>query len=153
MPGTHCNGIWNNKRNLLGIYANYKEIRRGMCALDWIGFTNQKNAQESKTCIMQWKLGEKKKRLYCSIVQRVYRVQRKFSFQNVVLLSNVFLFSVFLYFFYVFQLSRFTLLTWNPFQWCSQFNDVGKVGKTQIPIRLIVPASQCGSLIGMCVIE
>lgn len=34
VPGTHCNGIWNNKRNLLGIYANYKEIRRGMCALD-----------------------------------------------------------------------------------------------------------------------
>ncbi|KRK05397.1 uncharacterized protein Dyak_GE27819 [Drosophila yakuba] len=33
-------------------------------------------------------------------------------------------------------------------EWCSQFNDVGKVGKTQIPIRLIVPASQCGSLIG-----
>lgn len=35
------------------------------------------------------------------------------------------------------------------FQWCSQFNDVSTSnGKTQIPIRLIVPASQCGSLIG-----
>lgn len=34
-------------------------------------------------------------------------------------------------------------------QWCSQFNDNSPSGgKTQIPIRLIVPASQCGSLIG-----
>lgn len=37
-------------------------------------------------------------------------------------------------------------------QWCSQFNDATPTcgGKTQIPIRLIVPASQCGSLIGKC---
>lgn len=35
------------------------------------------------------------------------------------------------------------------FQWCSQFNDNTTTGgKTQVPIRLIVPASQCGSLIG-----
>ncbi|XP_037720203.1 poly(rC)-binding protein 3 isoform X7 [Drosophila subpulchrella] len=40
--------------------------------------------------------------------------------------------------------SAFTLIT-KKFE---EFNDVGKVGKTQIPIRLIVPASQCGSLIG-----
>lgn len=34
-------------------------------------------------------------------------------------------------------------------QWCSQFNDNATTGgKTQVPIRLIVPASQCGSLIG-----
>lgn len=34
-------------------------------------------------------------------------------------------------------------------EWCSQFTDVATSGgKTQIPIRLIVPASQCGSLIG-----
>lgn len=34
-------------------------------------------------------------------------------------------------------------------QWCSQFQDnTNAQGKTQIPIRLIVPASQCGSLIG-----
>lgn len=33
-------------------------------------------------------------------------------------------------------------------EWCSQFNDSPGGGKTQIPIRLIVPASQCGSLIG-----
>lgn len=32
-------------------------------------------------------------------------------------------------------------------EWCSQFSD-SPGGKTQIPIRLIVPASQCGSLIG-----
>ncbi|XP_065720826.1 poly(rC)-binding protein 3 isoform X3 [Drosophila suzukii] len=44
--------------------------------------------------------------------------------------------------------SAFTLITKKFEEWCSQFNDVGKVGKTQIPIRLIVPASQCGSLIG-----
>lgn len=36
-----------------------------------------------------------------------------------------------------------------PQQWCSQFQDnTNAQGKTQIPIRLIVPASQCGSLIG-----
>uniref|UniRef100_A0A034W3G1 Poly(RC)-binding protein 3 n=2 Tax=Bactrocera TaxID=47832 RepID=A0A034W3G1_BACDO len=40
--------------------------------------------------------------------------------------------------------SAFTLIT-KKFE---EFSDVGKVGKTQIPIRLIVPASQCGSLIG-----
>ncbi|XP_032599349.1 poly(rC)-binding protein 3 isoform X8 [Drosophila grimshawi] len=40
--------------------------------------------------------------------------------------------------------AAFTLIT-KKFE---EFNDVGKVGKTQIPIRLIVPASQCGSLIG-----
>ncbi|XP_030388259.1 poly(rC)-binding protein 3 isoform X2 [Scaptodrosophila lebanonensis] len=40
--------------------------------------------------------------------------------------------------------SAFTLIT-KKFE---EFNDIGKVGKTQIPIRLIVPASQCGSLIG-----
>ncbi|XP_034110987.1 poly(rC)-binding protein 3 isoform X4 [Drosophila albomicans] len=40
--------------------------------------------------------------------------------------------------------SAFTLIT-KKFE---EFNEVGKVGKTQIPIRLIVPASQCGSLIG-----
>ncbi|XP_012155480.1 CAR1 transcription factor isoform X2 [Ceratitis capitata] len=44
--------------------------------------------------------------------------------------------------------SAFTLITKKFEEWCSQFSDVGKVGKTQIPIRLIVPASQCGSLIG-----
>ncbi|XP_062137309.1 poly(rC)-binding protein 3 isoform X5 [Drosophila sulfurigaster albostrigata] len=44
--------------------------------------------------------------------------------------------------------SAFTLITKKFEEWCSQFNEVGKVGKTQIPIRLIVPASQCGSLIG-----
>ncbi|XP_065360897.1 poly(rC)-binding protein 3 isoform X4 [Calliphora vicina] len=45
--------------------------------------------------------------------------------------------------------SAFTLITKKFEEWCSQFNnDVGKGGKTQIPIRLIVPASQCGSLIG-----
>jgi hypothetical protein len=34
-------------------------------------------------------------------------------------------------------------------QWCSQFSEVSTSGgETQIPIRLIVPASQCGSLIG-----
>lgn len=45
-------------------------------------------------------------------------------------------------------------------QWCSQFNENGTAnaggggggsgagGKSQIQIRLIVPASQCGSLIG-----
>ncbi|XP_030388261.1 poly(rC)-binding protein 3 isoform X3 [Scaptodrosophila lebanonensis] len=44
--------------------------------------------------------------------------------------------------------SAFTLITKKFEEWCSQFNDIGKVGKTQIPIRLIVPASQCGSLIG-----
>lgn len=34
-------------------------------------------------------------------------------------------------------------------QWCSQFNEYSTAnGKTQIPLRLIVPASQCGSLIG-----
>lgn len=32
-------------------------------------------------------------------------------------------------------------------EWCSQFSE-SPGGKTQIPIRLIVPASQCGSLIG-----
>ncbi|XP_034121096.1 poly(rC)-binding protein 3 isoform X3 [Drosophila guanche] len=40
--------------------------------------------------------------------------------------------------------SAFTLIT-KKFE---EFNDAGKIGKTQIPIRLIVPASQCGSLIG-----
>ncbi|XP_067647394.1 poly(rC)-binding protein 3 isoform X9 [Eurosta solidaginis] len=40
--------------------------------------------------------------------------------------------------------SAFTLIT-KKFE---EFSDVGKAGKTQIPIRLIVPASQCGSLIG-----
>ncbi|XP_059226950.1 poly(rC)-binding protein 3 isoform X8 [Stomoxys calcitrans] len=41
--------------------------------------------------------------------------------------------------------SAFTLIT-KKFE---EFNnDVNKGGKTQIPIRLIVPASQCGSLIG-----
>ncbi|BFF96933.1 poly(rC)-binding protein 3 [Drosophila madeirensis] len=44
--------------------------------------------------------------------------------------------------------SAFTLITKKFEEWCSQFNDAGKIGKTQIPIRLIVPASQCGSLIG-----
>ncbi|XP_067647387.1 poly(rC)-binding protein 3 isoform X3 [Eurosta solidaginis] len=44
--------------------------------------------------------------------------------------------------------SAFTLITKKFEEWCSQFSDVGKAGKTQIPIRLIVPASQCGSLIG-----
>ncbi|XP_073836311.1 poly(rC)-binding protein mub isoform X2 [Musca autumnalis] len=45
--------------------------------------------------------------------------------------------------------SAFTLITKKFEEWCSQFNnDVNKGGKTQIPIRLIVPASQCGSLIG-----
>ncbi|XP_055856500.1 poly(rC)-binding protein 3 isoform X1 [Episyrphus balteatus] len=45
--------------------------------------------------------------------------------------------------------SAFTLITKKFEEWCSQFNDVGASGgKTQIPIRLIVPASQCGSLIG-----
>uniref|UniRef100_A0A336MBM9 CSON014746 protein n=1 Tax=Culicoides sonorensis TaxID=179676 RepID=A0A336MBM9_CULSO len=43
----------------------------------------------------------------------------------------------------------FTLITKKFEEWCSQFNDVSTSnGKTQIPIRLIVPASQCGSLIG-----
>ncbi|KAL9903321.1 poly(rC)-binding protein 3 isoform X5 [Glossina fuscipes] len=45
--------------------------------------------------------------------------------------------------------SAFTLITKKFEEWCSQFNnDASKAGKTQIPIRLIVPASQCGSLIG-----
>ncbi|XP_070499470.1 poly(rC)-binding protein 3 isoform X2 [Chironomus tepperi] len=43
----------------------------------------------------------------------------------------------------------FTLITKKFEEWCSQFNDVSTSnGKTQIPLRLIVPASQCGSLIG-----
>ncbi|XP_055706928.1 poly(rC)-binding protein 3 isoform X4 [Phlebotomus papatasi] len=43
----------------------------------------------------------------------------------------------------------FALITKKFEEWCSQFNDVNTPGgKTQIPIRLIVPASQCGSLIG-----
>ncbi|CAO1319132.1 unnamed protein product [Diamesa hyperborea] len=44
----------------------------------------------------------------------------------------------------------FTLITKKFEEWCSQFNDVSSTsnGKTQIPLRLIVPASQCGSLIG-----
>jgi len=43
----------------------------------------------------------------------------------------------------------FTLITKKFEEWCAQFNDVSTSnGKTQIPIRLIVPASQCGSLIG-----
>ncbi|XP_037904913.1 poly(rC)-binding protein 3 isoform X2 [Hermetia illucens] len=45
--------------------------------------------------------------------------------------------------------SAFSLITKKFEEWCSQFNDSGSMGgKTQIPIRLIVPASQCGSLIG-----
>ncbi|XP_055377063.1 poly(rC)-binding protein 3 isoform X4 [Condylostylus longicornis] len=45
--------------------------------------------------------------------------------------------------------SAFSLITKKFEEWCSQFNDSGASGgKTQIPIRLIVPASQCGSLIG-----
>uniref|UniRef100_T1GQ84 K Homology domain-containing protein n=1 Tax=Megaselia scalaris TaxID=36166 RepID=T1GQ84_MEGSC len=45
--------------------------------------------------------------------------------------------------------TAFSLITKKFEEWCSQFNDVGTSGgKTQIPIRLIVPASQCGSLIG-----
>lgn len=55
-----------------------------------------------------------------------------------------------------FQFIKNTLQNYRPslsffdyLQWCSQFNDVSTSnGKTQIPIRLIVPASQCGSLIG-----
>lgn len=37
-----------------------------------------------------------------------------------------------------------------PWQWCSQFNEGGGGGGSRAPItlRLIVPASQCGSLIG-----
>ncbi|EDS42185.1 conserved hypothetical protein [Culex quinquefasciatus] len=43
----------------------------------------------------------------------------------------------------------FTLITKKFEEWCSQFQDnTNAQGKTQIPIRLIVPASQCGSLIG-----
>ncbi|XP_052861987.1 poly(rC)-binding protein 3 isoform X3 [Anopheles cruzii] len=43
----------------------------------------------------------------------------------------------------------FTLITKKFEEWCSQFQDnTTAQGKTQIPIRLIVPASQCGSLIG-----
>ncbi|XP_037034933.1 poly(rC)-binding protein 3 isoform X3 [Bradysia coprophila] len=45
----------------------------------------------------------------------------------------------------------FSLITKKFEEWCSQFNENGTSGgggKTQIPIRLIVPASQCGSLIG-----
>ncbi|CRK96036.1 CLUMA_CG009473, isoform A, partial [Clunio marinus] len=43
----------------------------------------------------------------------------------------------------------FTLIIKKFEEWCSQFNDVSTSnGKTQIPLRLIVPASQCGSLIG-----
>lgn len=43
----------------------------------------------------------------------------------------------------------FTLITKKFEEWCSQFQDNSNAqGKTQIPIRLIVPASQCGSLIG-----
>lgn len=43
----------------------------------------------------------------------------------------------------------FSLITKKFEEWCSQFTDVATSGgKTQIPIRLIVPASQCGSLIG-----
>nr|XP_029722526.1 poly(rC)-binding protein 3-like [Aedes albopictus] len=42
----------------------------------------------------------------------------------------------------------FTLITKKFEEWCSQFQDnTNAQGKTQIPIRLIVPASQCGSLI------
>lgn len=53
----------------------------------------------------------------------------------------------------VFLVYSFAIVPYNDFslsfQWCSQFNDVSTSnGKTQIPIRLIVPASQCGSLIG-----
>lgn len=50
----------------------------------------------------------------------------------------------------------FSLITKKFEEWCSQFNDVNAPGgKTQIPIRLIVPASQCGSLIGnwICVLQ
>lgn len=47
---------------------------------------------------------------------------------------------------------KLTIFFYSSHQWCSQFNnDVNKGGKTQIPIRLIVPASQCGSLIGMII--
>ncbi|XP_040151717.1 poly(rC)-binding protein 3 isoform X3 [Anopheles arabiensis] len=43
----------------------------------------------------------------------------------------------------------FTLITKKFEEWCSQFQDNANTqGKPQIPIRLIVPASQCGSLIG-----
>ncbi|XP_053666327.1 poly(rC)-binding protein 3 isoform X2 [Anopheles marshallii] len=43
----------------------------------------------------------------------------------------------------------FTLITKKFEEWCSQFQDnTNTQGKPQIPIRLIVPASQCGSLIG-----
>uniref|UniRef100_A0A2M3Z7A5 Putative polyc-binding alphacp-1 n=1 Tax=Anopheles braziliensis TaxID=58242 RepID=A0A2M3Z7A5_9DIPT len=43
----------------------------------------------------------------------------------------------------------FTLITKKFEEWCSQFQDnTTAQGKSQIPIRLIVPASQCGSLIG-----
>uniref|UniRef100_A0A182M5V1 K Homology domain-containing protein n=2 Tax=Myzomyia TaxID=59140 RepID=A0A182M5V1_9DIPT len=43
----------------------------------------------------------------------------------------------------------FTLITKKFEEWCSQFQDnTNSQGKPQIPIRLIVPASQCGSLIG-----
>uniref|UniRef100_T1E8G7 Putative mushroom-body n=1 Tax=Anopheles aquasalis TaxID=42839 RepID=T1E8G7_ANOAQ len=43
----------------------------------------------------------------------------------------------------------FTLITKKFEEWCSQFQDnTAAQGKSQIPIRLIVPASQCGSLIG-----
>ncbi|XP_031618259.1 poly(rC)-binding protein 3 isoform X4 [Contarinia nasturtii] len=43
----------------------------------------------------------------------------------------------------------FSLITKKFEEWCSQFNDNTTTGgKTQVPIRLIVPASQCGSLIG-----
>ena len=36
------------------------------------------------------------------------------------------------------------------FQWCAQFseNSAAYVGRSQITIKLVVPASQCGSLIG-----
>lgn len=45
--------------------------------------------------------------------------------------------------------TAFKLITKKFEEWCSQFNDgTTSGGKTQIPIRLIVPASQCGSLIG-----
>ncbi|XP_055604300.1 poly(rC)-binding protein 2 [Uranotaenia lowii] len=43
----------------------------------------------------------------------------------------------------------FTLITKKFEEWCTQFQDNNtQQGKTQVPIRLIVPASQCGSLIG-----